>query len=232
MGAKKSITIGIVAVLLLAGIVFCHLIYFDRLATNGRIIIDKFDSAEAPKSVEFGAKSLNQLFVESSKKSESVFGRTLRMKVKLIPDSYHFLASGKGLADKKFVWENQADDVNWDNVIGLSYKIFIESIKGTKEKTNLINVATDIIDDAGEIFRKTTVVHSGEWIEIRSYYPEFTTRDDYQRDWNILNHKVDRRIKSYQVEVLGVVTDSEAALKGDDIEVVLYIDSVGLIIGE
>ncbi|NTV30316.1 MAG: hypothetical protein HGA80_09570, partial [Candidatus Omnitrophica bacterium] len=151
--------------------------------SSKRIMIDSFDSADAPSRVEYGAKVIKQLSLESSTKSATGSGRSLKLNLKLLPDTYNFLASGEGLADPKFGWENPARDVNWNDIVGISYKIFVESINGAPEDVSLIRLATDVIDRDGEILRNRTMVNVGEWLEVRVYFQDVLSRADYQRDW-------------------------------------------------
>jgi hypothetical protein len=130
--------------------------------------------------------------------------------------------------------------LDWNDISGISYKIFVEPVKGTEQKPAMVRIATDIIDGDGEILRASRIVHAGEWLEERVYFNELTTRYDYQRDWKSVKwtgtgddktslSRVDNGVKSYQFEVLGIVTERPIDLKTEQIEVVLYIDEVALI---
>ncbi len=210
-----------------------------RPADQHRIVVSRFDSGDAVKKVEYGSRDFN-LAVESSAKSAAPFGRSLKLTLKLIPGSYNFLACGQGLIDKKCEWENRPAGLDWSGISGISYKVFVEPVKGTGQKPVLVRIATDIIDGDGEILRASRIVHTGEWLDERVYFKELTTRYDYQRDWKSVKwtgtgddktslSRVDNGVKSYQFEVTGLVTDQPVDLKTGDIEVVLYIDEVALI---
>jgi hypothetical protein len=189
--------------------------------------------------VEYGSRDFN-LAVTSAAKSESPFGRSLKLTLKLIPGSYNFLACGQGLINKKLDWENRPADLNWDDVIGISYKVYIEPIKGVPGKISMVNIATDVIDGDGEILRAVKAIHAGEWIEERVYFKELVTRYDYQRDWKSVRwdgtgkdktslSQVNNMVKSYQFEVMGIVSDTPVDLAANQIKVTLYIDEVALI---
>ncbi|MHC4123835.1 MAG: hypothetical protein ACYSSI_09705 [Planctomycetota bacterium] len=227
------------AVVLVMSIIFIIRIFLC-LNNSHRIVISKFDSKNSVKTVEYGSRDFN-LIVTSSAKSESLFNRSLKLAVKLIPGSYNFLACGQGLIDKKFDWENRPADLNWDDIIGISYKVYVEPVKGALGKVSMVNIATDVIDGDGEMLRTVKHIHTGEWIEERVYFKELTTRYDYQRDWKSVKWKgtgddkislsqVDNGIKSYQFEVMGIVSDKPIDLTANQIEVVLYIDEVALIL--
>jgi hypothetical protein len=204
-----------------------------------RIVISRFDSKNAAQAVEYGSRDFN-LAVVSSPKSASLFGRSLKLTLKLIPGGYNFLASGDGLAEKKYAWENKPANLNWDDIIGISYKVYVESIKGTPQKVSLVKIATDVFDGDGEILRAVKMVHVGEWLEERVYFKEFSTRYDYQRDWKSVRwtgtgnektslHQVDKGLRSYQFEVTELVSDKPVDLVANQVEVVLYVDEVALI---
>jgi len=223
-----------VVVVFIAGMSISH-------STNShRIVINKFDSKNSVKSVEYGSKDFN-LAVESSSKSAQPFGRSLKLTLKLIPGSYNFVAAGQGLVDKKCEWENRPGNLNWDDVIGISYKIFVEPIKGAPQPVNLVKIATDVIDADGEILRTVKIVNTGEWIEERVYFKELVTRYDYQRDWKSVKwngtgedktslSQVDNGVKSYQFEIVGIVGDKPVDLAANQVEVAVYIDEVALIL--
>ncbi|MFA5361712.1 MAG: hypothetical protein WC335_00480 [Candidatus Omnitrophota bacterium] len=204
-----------------------------------RIVISRFDSKNAARTVEYGSRDFN-LAVVSSPKSSSFFGRSLKLTLKLVPGSYNFLASGDGLADKKYAWENKPVTPNWDDIIGISYKVYVESIKGAPQKAGLVKIATDVIDGDGEILRSVKMVHPGEWLEERLYFKEFSTRYDYQRDWKSVKwtgtgddktslSRVDKGLRSYQFEVTELVSDKPIDLVANQVEIVLYVDEVALI---
>ncbi|MDD3233883.1 MAG: hypothetical protein WC583_00685 [Candidatus Omnitrophota bacterium] len=232
-GLRKSVVLLIVsAAVLIAGILL-------RPANPRRVVISRFDSKDAVKRVEYGSRDFN-LAVESSVRSASWFGRSLKLSLKLIPGSYNFLACGQGLVEKRCEWESRPAGLDWNDISGISYKIFVEPVKGTEQKPAMVRIATDIIDGDGEILRASRIVHAGEWLEERVYFNELTTRYDYQRDWKSVKwtgtgddktslSRVDNGVKSYQFEVLGIVTERPIDLKTEQIEVVLYIDEVALI---
>ncbi|MDD2702587.1 MAG: hypothetical protein PHC33_01090 [Candidatus Omnitrophica bacterium] len=214
-------------------------VFFLSWNNPKRIVISRFDSRNAAKTVEYGSRDFN-LTVEGSSKSSSFFGRSLKLNLKLIPGGYNFLASGGGLAEKTYAWENSPVDLNWDDIIGVSYKVYVESIKGAPQKVDMIKIATDVFDGDGEILRAVKMVHTGEWLEERVYFKEFTTRYDYQRDWKSVKwtgtdkdktslSRIDRGLKSYQFEITGLVSDNPIDLAANQVEVVLYVDEVALI---
>ena len=236
MVKKNNVSVLMVALALL--VVFIMGISL-RSNNSHRIVISKFDSKNSVKTVEYGSKDFN-LAVASAAKSELPFGRSLKLTLKLIPGSYNFLACGQGLIDKKCDWENRPGNLNWDDIIGISYKVYVESVKGAPEKISMINIATDVIDGDGEMLRAVKIVHAGEWIEERVYFKELITRYDYQRDWKSVRwngigedktslSQVDNGVKSYQFEVLGIVSSKPVDLVANQVEVVLYIDEVALI---
>jgi len=235
----KGKKVSAVLIVLGAAVVFMVGMSFLRLNNSHRIVISRFDSKNSVKTVEYGSRDFN-LAVESSAKSEVPFGRSLKLTLKLIPGSYNFLASGQGLIEKKCDWENRPDKLNWDDIIGISYKVFIEPVKGAPVKVKMVKIATDIIDGDGEILRASKIVHTGEWIEERVYFKELTTRYDYQRDWKSVRwngtgegktslSQVDNGVKSYQFEIIGIVCDKPVDLTGNQVQIVLYIDEVALI---
>lgn len=226
----------VVTLVLLAGFIVWVSLYSNN---SHRIVISKFDSKDSVKTVEYGSKDFN-LAVTSSTKSELPFGRSLKMALKLIPGGYNFLACGEGLIDKKLDWENRPSNLNWDDVIGISYKVYVEPVKGAPSKVSMVNIATDVIDGEGEILRAVKAVHAGEWIEERVYFKELVTRYDYQRDWKSVRwdgtgkdkaslSQVDNGVKSYQFEIIGIVSNKPVDLAANQVEVVLYIDEVALI---
>ena len=229
------------SVLLVALVLLVVFIVGISLRSNNshRIVISKFDSKNSVKTVEYGSKDFN-LTVTSAAKSELPFGRSLKLTLKLIPGSYNFLACGQRLIDKKCDWEKRPGNLNWDDVIGISYKVYVESVKGAPEKVSMVKIATDVIDGDGEILRAVKIIHAGEWIEERVYFKELTTRYDYQRDWKSVRwdgtgedktslSQVDNGVKSYQFEVIGIVSNKPVDLVVNQVEVVLYIDEVALI---
>lgn len=242
MAKKAKFPVGmIVAAVILAGAVYFAGMFLPRSANSRRIVINKFDSKDAVKTVEYGSKDFN-LAVTSVSKSEVPFGRSLKMHLKLIPGSYNFLAAGQGLIDKEREWENRPPDLKWDDVIGISYKVFVAPVKGVKQPVNLVRIATDIIDGDGEILRAVKLVHTGEWIEERVYFKELTTRYDYQRDWKAVKwtgtgddktslSRVDNGVCSYQFEIVGVVGDSPVDIVANKVEIEMYLDEVALITG-
>jgi len=229
---KTAVLLIVSAAVVIAGILL-------RPANPRRVVISRFDSGDAVKRVEYGSRDFN-LAVESSSRSASPFGRSLKLSLKLIPGSYNFLACGQGLIEKRCEWENRPAGLDWAEISGISYKIFVEPVKGTEQRPAMVRIATDIIDGDGEILRASSIVHTGEWLEERVYFKELTTRYDYQRDWNSVKwtgtgddktslSRVDNGVKSYQFEVLGIVTERPVDPKTEQREVVLYIDEVALI---
>ena len=235
----KGKKVAVLLVVLGLAVVFIAGASFLRPDNPQRIVVSRFDSKGAVKTVEYGSRDFN-LAVESAAKSGTPFGRSLKLTLKLIPGSYNFLASGQGLIDKKCEWENRPGKLNWDDVIGISYKLFVEPVKGAPVKVNMVKIATDVIDGDGEILRASKIVHTGEWIEERVYFKELTTRYDYQRDWKSVRwngtgesktslSRVDNGVKSYQFEIIGIVCDKPVDLTGNQAQIVLYIDEVALI---
>jgi hypothetical protein len=236
MAKKNNVLVLPVALVLL--VVFIAGISL-RPNNSHRIVINKFDSKNSVNAVEYGSRDFN-LAVTSAEKSESPSGRSLKLTLKLIPGSYNFLACGQGLIDKKRDWEKRPANLNWNDIIGISYKVYIEPVKGAPEKVNMVNIATDVTDGDGEILRVVKAVHTGEWIEEQVYFKELTTRYDYQRDWKSVRwngtgkdktslSQVDNGVKSYQFEIMGIVSDKPVDLAANQVEVVLYIDEVALI---
>lgn len=207
---------------------------------KSEIVIDRFDSDKAPETVEYGAKNLGQLYVTSDKRHFGSSGRSLKMTVKLLPDSYHFLASGDGLADPKFAWEKRPQDLDWHKIAGLRYRLFISEIKGAPAGVNSVRIATDIVDGDGEILRARTEVQAGAWAEVFVPFNTLVSRADYQRVWTAVKksgegadavplNQVDNGVKSYQIEVLGLVADKPVDLRSQEVQVTLYLDQVVLV---
>lgn len=236
MVKKNNVSVLVAILVLLAGFIIWGSL---RSSNPHRIVISKFDSKNSVKTVEYGSRDFN-FSVASVAKSELPFSRSLKLTLKLVPGSYNFLACGQGLIDKKLDWENRPSNLNWDDVIGISYKVYLEPVKGAPQKVSMVNIATDVIDGDGEILRAVKTIHAGEWIEERVYFKEFITRYDYQRDWKSVRwngtgkdktslSQVDNGVKSYQFEILGIVSNKPVDLVANKVEVVLYIDEAALI---
>ncbi len=240
MAKKAKSPVGsIVAAVILAGVAFSAGMFLSRSTNSHRIVINKFDSKDAVKNVEYGSKDFN-LAVSSAARSEAPFGRSLKLTLKLIPGSYNFVAAGQGLIDKKCEWENRPTTLDWNDVIGISYKVFIAPVRGVSQTVDFVKVATDVIDGDGEILRASKLVRVGEWIEERVYFKELVTRYDYQRDWKAVKwtgagdektslSRVDNGVKSYQFEIVGVAGDAPVDIVANKVEVDMYLDEVALI---
>lgn len=237
MGQKVKLLAMLIAGII-AGVCVAGAVYFNGRNPK-RVVVSAFDSKNAHKSVEFGSRDFN-LSVTSAAKSASMFGRSLRLDIKLIPGGYNFVASGAGLPDKSFDWEFRPADMNWDDIVGLSYKVFVEPVKGSPQPVKLVKIATDIIDGDGEILRTVKTVHVGEWVEERVYFKDLVTRYDYQRDWKSVKwtgsgdskvslSRVDNGVRSYQFEFMGVSADKPVDLVANKLEAVVYIDEVAFI---
>lgn len=200
---KKLLILTAIFVLVAAAISF---------AEKKFLVIDDMEGAISgvPEgTVDFGGGNGSSVTVTASKDIKQSAGQSMKVDYDSIANGYMWIARGSGLDAKNSKWDIDAKNIDWGKYEAISFYMYGEDSKR--------DVAFDIKDNGGEIFRFIVNDNFKGWKQIVCAFDKFYARDDWQPESAEKNGTIDFPLKSYQFEPKGEG-------KGT-----LYFDAVALI---
>lgn len=181
-------------------------------AASNSLLIDDFEnpiSGGPEGTVDFGAGNGSSVTVTADKSIKNSGDQAIKIVYDAVPGGYMYIAKGAGLDAKNASWNLKAEDIKWNEYSALSFYLYGSDSKG--------NIAFDIKDNGGELWRFTVVDDFEGWKKVVCSFDKFMVRDDWQPENADKNGNLDFPIKIFQFEPLPVG-------KGT-----IYIDTVELI---
>jgi len=181
-------------------------------AADGNLLLDDFEIAVSggPEgTVDFGAGNGSSIQVSESTDIKNSGDKALKVDYEAVAGGYMYIARGFGLDAKNTTWDIKPSDIKWEEYSAISFYIY-----GTDSKAD---IAFDIKDTGGEIWRFTVVDDFVGWKNVVIAFDKFVVRDDWQPQDADKNGVLDFPIKVFQFEPL-------PGTKGT-----LYFDTVELV---
>jgi len=182
--------------LVFAAALFLGLTVFS-FAESDSLLIEDFEvpiSGGAEGTVDFGAGNGSNVTVTADKSIKNSGDQAIRIDYDAVPGGYMYIAKGAGLDAKNASWSLKPEDIKWEEYSAVSFYIY-----GADSKHNL---AFDIKDNGGELWRFTVVDDFKGWKKVVCVFDKFIVRDDWQPDSADKNGKLDFPIKIFQFEPL------------------------------
>ncbi|MBP7217226.1 MAG: hypothetical protein KBA46_08100 [Candidatus Omnitrophica bacterium] len=176
------------------------------------LLLDDFEGAisgGATGTVDFGAGNGSAVTVTGAQDIKNTGSQSLKVEYDAVTGGYMYIARGFGLDAQNAAWLLKPEEISWNDFSAISFSMY-----GTDSKAQ---VAFDVKDSGGEIWRYIVVDDAQGWQQEIHPFDEFFARTDWQPDAADKNGVLDFPIKSFQFEPL-------AAFKGT-----LYFDTVELI---
>jgi hypothetical protein len=181
-------------------------------AADNNLMLDDFEIAVSggPEgTVDFGAGNGSSIQVSESTEIKNSGTKSLKVDYEAVPRGYMYIARGFGLDAKNTNWDIKPADIKWAEYSAISFYVY-----GSDSKAN---IAFDVKDAGGEIWRFTTVDDFTGWKKVVCSFDKFIVRDDWQPQDADKNGVLDFPIKIFQFEPL-------PGTKGT-----LYFDTVELV---
>jgi len=198
--------------LLILAAVFVLLTASVCLAEKKFLVIDDMEgeiSGIPNGTVDFGAGNGSAVTVTASTDIMQSGKQAMKVDYDSVDGGYMWIARGSGLDAKNSKWDVDNKTIDWGKYEAISFYMY-----GTDSKKD---VAFDVKDNGGEIFRFIVNDNFKGWKQIICAFDKFYARDDWQPESAEKNGTMDFPLKSYQFEPKG-------AGKGT-----LYFDAVALI---
>jgi hypothetical protein len=177
------------------------------------LMIDDFESiitGGPDGTVDFGAGNDSSVNVTAATDIKQSGNQSIKVEYDAVPGGYMWIARGFGLDVKGAAcWMKRPEEINWKDYNALSFYMF-----GANSKAN---VAFDIKDNGGEIFRFLVEDNFTGWKQIVCPFAQFFSRTDWQPNNADKNDAIDFPIKSFQFEPL---PQAKGILYFDDVELV------------
>ncbi|MDO8489484.1 MAG: carbohydrate binding domain-containing protein [Candidatus Omnitrophota bacterium] len=182
------------------------------LAQGNNLLLDDFEiavSGGASGTVDFGAGNGSSVEVTAAKDIKNSGNQSLKVVYDAVPGGYIYVSRGSGLDAKNANWTIKPVDIKWEEYSAVSFYVY-----GTDSKAQ---IASDIKDNGGEIWRFITVDDFKGWKKVIASFDKFIVRDDWQPNDADKNAKLDFPIKIFQFEPL---PGSKGTLYFDTVELV------------
>jgi len=182
------------------------------LAEDNNLLLDDFETSVSggpAGTVDFGAGHGSSVEVSAATDIKNSGNQSLKVVYDAVPGGYIYVARGSGLDAKNANWTIKPSDIKWAEFGAISFYVY-----GADSKAE---IAFDIKDNGGEIWRFITTDDSKGWKKVVASFDKFAARDDWQPNDADKNGQLDFPIKVFQFEPL-------APSKGT-----LYFDTVELV---
>jgi len=200
---KKVFLVMVLAVLSAVGISW---------AEDKNLLIDDFEISisNGPEgTVDFGAGNGSNVQVTEAVDIKNSGNKALKVVYDTVKGGYIYVSRGTGLDAKNANWSINPTDIKWEEYNAISFYVY-----GTDSKAN---IAFDIKDNGGEIWRFITQDDFKGWKRVVCNFDKFVVRDDWQPESADKNGKLDFPIKIFQFEPLA---ESKGTLYFDTVELV------------
>lgn len=187
MKTSKSITVmtGVLALTLLLPLMATS-------AENEEVLLDSFEGEISQKTVDFGASQNSSMLAKPSTDIKACGNQSIQLNYELNPEGYMFCARGYGLDIPEALWEGpEPQKIEWKNFNAISLQMY-------GNKTG--QIAFDVKDDGGELWRFLINDDFQGWKEIVIPFQAFTVRTDWQPSMADGNMTLDFPIKNFQWE--------------------------------
>ena len=182
------------------------------LAEGKNLLIDDFEIAISnglEGTVDFGSGNGSNVQVTESTDIKNSGNKALKVVYDAVKGGYIYVSRGTGLDAKNANWPIKPTDIKWEEYNAISFYVY-----GTDSKAN---IAFDIKDNGGEIWRFITQDDFKGWKRVICNFDKFVVRDDWQPENADKNGKLDFPIKIFQFEPL---PESKGTLYFDTVELV------------
>jgi hypothetical protein len=162
---------------------------------EGNLLIDDFEGAisgGAEGTVDFGAGNGSSVDVNPNSETKRSGIQSLKINYNAVFGGYIYVARGFNLDAKKADWLLKPEEIDWKLYRGIAFYVY-----GTGSKTN---IAFDIKDDGGELWRFIFEDNFQGWKQIICPFDEFFVRTDWQPDEADKNDTLELPITSFQFE--------------------------------
>jgi len=181
-------------------------------AQGDNLLIDDFEGAISggPEgTVDFGAGNGSAVQVLAATDIKHSGSHSLKVDYDALAGGYIYVAKGSGLDAKNAGWLVKPEDIDWK-----AYKAIIFYMYGSDSK---VDVAFDIKDSGGELWRFIVKDDFTGWKPILCPFAEFFARSDWQPESADKNGNIDFPLKHYQFEPL---PEAKGVLYFDEVELV------------
>ena len=159
---------------------------------SDEVMLDSFEGQASRETVDYGSSSSTKIAVSFSKEQKVCGRQSLKIDYDLKKDGYMYCARGHGLDVSGAVWEAGApESINWSAYPSMSVQVF-----GSKRG----NIAFDVKDSGGELWRYMINDDFEGWKEIVVPFDQFRVREDWQPQTADGNRSLDFPVKSFQFE--------------------------------
>ncbi len=181
-------------------------------AEGKNLLVDDFEISisNGPEgTVDFGAGNGSNVQVTESTDIKNSGNKAIKVVYDAVKGGYIYVSRGTGLDAKNANWLIKPSDIKWEEYNAISFYVY-----GTDSKAN---IAFDIKDNGGEIWRFMTQDDFKGWKRVVCNFDKFVVRDDWQPENADKNGQLDFPIKVFQFEPL---PESKGTLYFDTVELV------------
>ena len=184
-------------------------------AQSNTLLIEDFEgriTGGPDGTVDFGSGNGSSVEVIASADLKNSGGQAVKIIYNSVPDGYMWVAKGFDLDASNAAWQVKPEDINWSEFDSISFYMY-----GSDSKAD---IAFDIKDSGGEIWRYIVNDNFTGWRQIVINFNTFFVRNDWQPNSADNNGNLDFPLRSFQFEPRG------------EGEGVIYFDTVELIKGK
>lgn len=179
------------AILILALLISGYFIFKTNGSKDGSLMLDSFGGELGLSTVACGASSDSSILVEPDTKIKSCGKQSMKVIYNLSKTGNVHCAKGYGLEVPKSRWEISFETVDW-----LGYGAFSIQFYGN----NSGEVAFDLLDNGGEIYRFMILDNFKGWKEIIIPFSALKPLSDFHQQKAHGNNQIDLPIKAFQLE--------------------------------
>lgn len=198
--------------LFLAVVFIAGLLSFSYAAEQKGLMLDEFEvtiTGGPQGTLDYGAGGGSNIEVSAFSDIKHGGKQSLKVTYDAVQGGYMWVAKGFQLDAANAGWQVKPEDIDWTKYNAISFWMY-----GAGSKTQ---VAFDIKDKGGEIWRYMTEDNFTGWKQIICPFKDFAVRSDWQPDSAEKNGTLDFPLRSYQFEPLPV---SKGTLYFDDVELI------------
>lgn len=180
-------------------LIICAYFYINAVRKDA-VLVESFEGKIGADTVDYGSSPNSSIAVKAATKSSRCGRQSVEIKYDLKPYGYVYFAKGYGLHHRKDVntwgggqsgWLVPPDKISWKD-----YDAFSILLKGK----NVGQVAIDLKDSGGELWRHTVPVEGRGWTKFTVPLDHFSVRRDWQPESADLNNFMDYPFTSFQLE--------------------------------
>jgi beta-glucosidase len=176
--------------------------------TKKAFLLDDFEGPiVAGQTIDAGAGNGSAVTVSADTQANHSGSQSLKIDYDAVGGGYIWVARGYGLDVKgAALWTSEPEKINWASYGAISF-YFKGSASGSQ-------MAFDIKDAGGEIFRFMVKDDAKDWKQVICPFDQFFPRGDWQPPAADKNGKLDFPIKSFQFEPIAI---AKGAINVDEV---------------